>query len=67
MMGDMAVPASDCDVLVIGDHPCTYVAALLLRQAGVARVKHVTIPTDATPNRAVLVNPKLFELFWRNP
>ncbi|HEV7299473.1 MAG TPA: hypothetical protein VGN72_08935 [Tepidisphaeraceae bacterium] len=63
--------ARDCDVMVLGDHPCTYVAALLLKQGGVARVQHVTIPTDATPNRAVLVNPKLFELHkslarWRD-
>ena len=46
----------------MGDHACTYLAALLLRRAGVARVRHVTIPTDVSPNRAVLVNPAVFEL-----
>lgn len=58
----MPTSATDCDVLVLGDHPCTYVAVVLLRKAGVKRVRHLVIPTDTTPSRPVLVNPDVFEI-----
>jgi flavin-dependent dehydrogenase len=58
----MAMVAETFDVVVLGDHPCTYVAALLLRRLGLQRVGHAIIPTDRTPNRAVVVNPRVFAL-----
>jgi flavin-dependent dehydrogenase len=58
----MAARTNEFDVIVLGDHPCTYIAALLLRRHGVHRVAHVTIPTDATSDRAVLINAKVFSL-----
>jgi hypothetical protein len=59
---NMATSATDCDVVVLGDHPCTFVAAILLRKAGVKRVRHLVIPTDTTPSRPVLVNPDIFAI-----
>ncbi len=58
MQGD----TNDTDVIVLGDHSCTYIAATLLVAHGVPRVRHVVIPTDPPANRAVLINPDLFKL-----
>ena len=68
---DMPTHAMDCEVAVLGDHPCSLVAAVLLRKSGVKRVRHLVIPTDTTPDRSVLVNPDLFTLDkslagWKN-
>lgn len=58
----MSLTQNDYDVIVLGDHPCTYVAASLLAAKGSRRVLHVVIPTDRSTNRAVLLNPHLFKL-----
>jgi hypothetical protein len=50
------------DVLVLGEHPCTYLAAGLLRASSKLRVLHATIPGDNPPDRLVMVNPRLFDL-----
>src|SRR5262252_541240 len=49
------------DVLVLGSHPCCYLAAALL-QAAQVHVVHATIPGEARRDRLVLINPKFFEL-----
>jgi flavin-dependent dehydrogenase len=50
------------DVLVLGEHPCAYLAAVLLKQKGKLNVLHAVIPEDNAPERLVLINPELFEL-----
>jgi flavin-dependent dehydrogenase len=49
------------DVLVLGEHPATYLCAALLRQAKL-RVIHATIPDEKPVERACPLNPKLFTL-----
>ena len=50
------------DVLVLGQHPCAYLAAwLMLEKPGVS-VAHATIPGDSTPDRLLIINPQLFQL-----
>ena len=59
----MAKSVAQLDVLVLGQHPCAYLAADMLSQAkpGVS-VQHATIPGDEPPDRLILVNPEVFAL-----
>src|SRR3954470_1564129 len=72
----MAKAAQSIDVLVLGQHPCAYLAAELLAPGagagadaapaksakGAFNVAHATIPGDTPPDRLVLLNPQLFAL-----
>src|SRR5438445_5563858 len=58
----MAKQAPQIDVLVLGQHPCAYLAAELLHCKGGVNVAHATIPADNPPDRLVIVNPQLFAL-----
>ncbi len=58
----MAKPTSQTDVLVIGDHPCAYFAAALLRNNTSIRVRQVTIPGEQSIERLVAINPEFFDL-----
>jgi flavin-dependent dehydrogenase len=59
----MAKAAPQPDVLVLGNHPCAYFAAALLRhQAASLRVLHATIPGEQFIDRVVVINPELFGL-----
>src|SRR4051812_2500683 len=53
---------SNVDVLVLGEHPCTYFCAALLRGALKLRIVHATIPDERPVERACLLNPALFVL-----
>jgi flavin-dependent dehydrogenase len=55
-------PQPQPDVLVIGDHPCAYFAAALLRQNASIRVVHTRIPGEELLDRLVAINPELFDL-----
>jgi flavin-dependent dehydrogenase len=54
------------DVLVLGEHPCSYLtAALLVGGAGASgklRVLHATIPQEKPIDRTCLLNPAVFSL-----
>src|SRR5688572_21066097 len=50
------------DVLVLGEHPATYLAAALLRTKSKLRVLHATIPEQSEPDRHVILNPAFFSL-----
>ena len=50
------------DVLVIGEHPATYLTAALLNHKTKLRVVHATIPDDEKPDRLVIINPGFFAL-----
>lgn len=50
------------DVLLMGEHPATYLTAALLKHKTKLRVIHATIPGDTEPDRLVIVNPALFSL-----
>jgi hypothetical protein len=51
------------DVIVLGDHPCTYFAAALLKEAQPAlRVLHATLPQENIVDRLVLLSPEFFDL-----
>lgn len=51
------------DILVLGEHPATYLAAMLVAKTSKLRVLHATMPHDAgPPDRVVILNPSLFEL-----
>src|SRR5437764_522449 len=50
------------DVLVLGQHPCAYLAAILLRDNPSLEVLHAIPPTDVAHDRLVLINPTLFTL-----
>jgi hypothetical protein len=61
----MPKPATQPDVLVVGEHPACYFAAALLRHAksgGSLNVVHCTLPEAEVPDRLVLVNPAFFSL-----
>jgi flavin-dependent dehydrogenase len=58
----MAKPSPDVDVLVLGDHPATYLSAALLRQKTKLRVVHATIPGNGEADRLVIINPQFFTL-----
>jgi len=50
------------DVLVLGQHPCAYLAACIMLEKPGVTVAHATIPGDTPPDRLVIVNPQLFAL-----
>ena len=51
------------DVLVLGQHPCAYLAAcIMLEKPNGLSVAHATIPGDAPPDRLVIINPQYFAL-----
>ena len=58
----MATVDSQPEVLVLGEHPATYLAAALVRLKSKIRVLHATLPDESVPDRLVLLNPRLFEL-----
>jgi flavin-dependent dehydrogenase len=58
----MSKSAQQPDVLVLGDHPCAYLACALLRQNASIHVTHAVIPGERIVDRLVLINPAYFEL-----
>jgi hypothetical protein len=50
------------DVLVLGQHPASYLAAALLRYKSKLRVMHAMLPGPGLTDRLVLLSPELFEL-----
>jgi flavin-dependent dehydrogenase len=57
----MSKARSQPDVVVLGSHPCCYLASLLLQEMGIA-VARASIPDENPPDRLVLINPKFHEL-----
>src|SRR2546421_11444587 len=57
----MAKPRIQPDVLVLGSHPCAYLAAALLKHQDVTAL-HATIPGESFVDRLVHINPALFDL-----
>ena len=55
-------PESSADVLVLGEHPSTYLCAALLRNETSLRVIHATIPDEKPVDRICLLNPAFFSL-----
>jgi hypothetical protein len=53
---------SKVDVLVLGEHPATYLCAAILRVTAKLRVVHATIPDERPVERECLLNPALFIL-----
>ena len=58
----MAKSLPEVDVLVLGEHPATYLSAALLRHKAKLRVVHTTIPGNGEADRLVIINPSLFTL-----
>jgi flavin-dependent dehydrogenase len=58
----MAAADKQLDVLVLGEHPATYLAAAILRHTGKISVLHATIPGELPVPRLVLINPAFFKL-----
>jgi hypothetical protein len=58
----MAKSLPQPDVLVLGQHPCAYLAAILLRTKSALNVTQITIPGEAWPDRLTLINPGFFSL-----
>ena len=58
----MAKIETQIDVLVLGEHPSTYLVAALIAQNAKVRVLHTTIPNDSTGDRLVIINPEFFKL-----
>ena len=62
----MARSLPQLDVLVLGQHPCAYLAAEMLctgaKPPQQLHAAHATIPGDQPPDRLLLVNPDVFEL-----
>lgn len=56
----MPKPRPNYDVLVLGAHPCAYLAAAVLRHNSKLKVLHSIIPGEDAPDRLVLLNPALF-------
>jgi hypothetical protein len=57
----MAKSRPQPDVVVLGSHPCCYLAAAFLQEANIPAMA-ATIPDQPLPDRLVLINPKFFEL-----
>ncbi|HEX8915166.1 MAG TPA: hypothetical protein VF796_22635 [Humisphaera sp.] len=60
-------PTPAPEVVVLGDHPSAYLAALMLHSGdkagrGAVRVLHATIPDQSEPDRLVVINPAFFSL-----
>jgi hypothetical protein len=58
----MAKSSPEVDVLVLGEHPATYLSAALLRHKTKLRVVHTTIPGNGESDRLVIINPQFFTL-----
>jgi flavin-dependent dehydrogenase len=58
----MAKTEPQVDVLVLGEHPATYLVAALLMQKSKLRVMHTTIPGEVEADRLVIINPSFFTL-----
>ncbi len=62
----MAKPAPksepQLDILVLGEHPASYLCAAILRAGTKLRVLHSTIPQEVPVDRVCLLNPALFSL-----
>src|ERR1700722_17695228 len=58
----MAKSPPQLDVMVIGEHPCTYLSALLLAATAKVRVAHCCVPGNCESDRLALINPAFFEL-----
>lgn len=58
----MAKTAPPLDVLVLGEHPCAYLATMLLTDKPALNVAHATIPDERPPQRLVIINPEFFDL-----
>jgi len=58
----MAKGNSVVDVLVLGGHPCAFLAAALLKNKTKFEVMHSCIPNEPSGDRLVLMNPALFDL-----
>jgi flavin-dependent dehydrogenase len=54
--------ADPVDVLILGDHPCAYLAAALVRQKTKLRVVQAALPNREPDDRLVTINPALFDL-----
>ncbi len=50
------------DVLILGDHPCAYLAGALLKQKTKLRVVQAALPNREPDDRLVSINPAFFEL-----
>jgi len=50
------------EVFVLGEHPCAYLAGILLRDNPAMEVMHVVPPTDAAHDRLVVINPNFFKI-----
>src|SRR5437763_1406646 len=50
------------DILVLGEHPASYLCAAILRVGTKLRVVHSTIPQEVPVDRICLLNPALFSL-----
>jgi flavin-dependent dehydrogenase len=58
----MAKTSVQPDVLVLGQHPCAYLASILLRTRSSLNVAQLRIPGDDWPDRLALINPGFFSL-----
>jgi flavin-dependent dehydrogenase len=58
----MAKTEPPVDVLVLGEHPSTYLVAALLRHKSKLRVVHTVIPGEGEADRLVIINPSFFTL-----
>ena len=63
----MPKATAQLDVLVLGQHPCAYLAADILctppaKSEKPLHVAHATIPGDHPPDRLVILNPQVFAL-----
>ena len=50
------------DVMVLGEHPASYLAAALIRSDRKIRVVHCRIPGPDEPDRLIVINPAFFSL-----
>jgi flavin-dependent dehydrogenase len=53
---------SPLDVLVLGEHPASYLVAALLRHKTKLSVLHCTVPGNEPHDRLVCINPAMFDL-----
>ena len=57
-----AKQAAPVDVLILGDHPCAYLAGALLRQKSKLRIVQAALPCREPEDRLVTINPAMFDL-----
>jgi flavin-dependent dehydrogenase len=50
------------DVLVVGEHPASYLCAALLRVGTKLRIVHATVPEEKSVDRICLLNPEFFSM-----